>query len=122
VPSLNESLEQILRVEGARTVALVDVGTGMVVGSVGDEPAGLPAAAAGLADETRLASAALGDARPGGDLEELLLVTENRFHLVKILDRREEDGLLLFVELDRARTNIALAAQQVARAASAVLA
>jgi hypothetical protein len=122
VPSLNESLEQILLVEGARTVALVDVGTGMVVDSAGDEPAGLPAAAAGLADEARLVSTALGDARPGGDLEELLLVTEHRFHLVKILDRREDDGLLLFVELDRAQTNIALAAQQVARAASAVLA
>jgi hypothetical protein len=122
VPSLNESLGQILRVEGARTVALVDVGTGMVVDFVGDEPAGLRVAAAGLADEARLASSALGDASPAGDLEELLLVTQSRFHLVKVLDRREDDGLLLFVDLDRSQTNLALAAQQVARAATAVLA
>lgn len=122
VSSLRESLDQILAAGGARTVALIDIATGMVVSSAGDEPPELPVAAAGLADEARLAARAPGDARPGGDLEELLLVTETRFHLVKILDRRLDEGLLLFVDLDRAQTNLALAAQQVARAATAVLA
>jgi hypothetical protein len=103
-------------------VALVDIGTGMVVGSAGAEPAGLPAAAASLADEARLASSALGPASPGGDLDEFLLVTATRLHLVKILSRWQDEGLLLFVDLDRARTNVALAASQVAQAAPAVLA
>jgi hypothetical protein len=122
VPSLHESLDQIRTVAGARTVALIDIATGMVVSSAGDEPTELPVAAAGLADEARLATCAQGDARPGGDLEELLLVTESRFHLVKILDRRYDEGLLLFADLDHARTNLALAALQVAQAATAVLA
>lgn len=122
VPGLHESLQQILGVEGARTVALVDVGTGMVVGSAGDQPAGFPVAAAGLADEARLADGALGAGRPGGDLDELLLITKSSFHLVKILNRWQDEGLLLFVDLDRSRTNVALATLQVAQAASAVLA
>jgi hypothetical protein len=122
VPSLHESLRQILEVEGAHAVALIDVGTGMVVGSAGDQSAGLAAAAAGLADEARLAGSALGAGRPGGDLEELALVTESRFHLVKILNRWQDEGLLLFVDLDRARTNVALATLQVAQVAPAVLA
>jgi hypothetical protein len=122
VPGLHESLQQILGVEGARSVALVDVGTGMVVGSAGDQPAGFPVAAAGLADEARLAGAALGAGRPGGDLDDLLLITQSSFHLVKILNRWQDESLLLFVDLDRSRTNVALATLQVARAAPAVLA
>lgn len=122
MPGLNESLRRILEAEGAHAVALIDVGTGMVVGSAGDQPAGFPAAAASLADEARLAGSALGAGSPGGDLEELVLVTESRFHLVKILNRWPDEGLLLFLELDRARTNLALATLQLAQAGPAVLA
>lgn len=122
VSGLSESLRQVLEIDGARTVALVDVGTGMIVGSAGDAPAGLPAAAASMADEARLAGGSLGPAAPGGDVEELVTVTPSTFHLVKILSRWQDEGLMLFVDLDRTRTNIALAALQVAQAAPAILA
>lgn len=122
MPGLSESLRQVLEIDGARTVALVDVGTGMIVGSAGDAPAGLPAAAASMADEARLASGALGPAAPGGDLEDLTLITPSTFHLIKVLSRWQDEGLMLFVDLDRTRTNLALAAMQVARAAPAILA
>ena len=119
---LSESLQRILEIEGARTVALVDVGTGMVVGSAGAEPAGLPAAAASMADEARLAGNALGPGRPAGELDELILVTDSRFHLLKVLSRAQDEGLMLFVDLDRAQTNLGLAIVRVAQAAPAVLA
>lgn len=119
---LSESLQRILEIEGARTVALVDVGTGMVVDSAGAEPAGFPAAAASMADEARLAGNALGPGRPAGELDELLLITDSRFHLLKVLSRAQDEGLMLFVDLDRAQTNLGLAILRVAQAAPAVLA
>ena len=61
---LSESLHRILEIDGARTVALVDVGTGMIVDSAGEEPAGLTAAAASLADEARLAGGARAPSTP----------------------------------------------------------
>mgnify|MGYP002402186388 CR=1 FL=1 len=109
-------------VEGVRAAALVDIGTGMVVRSVGDVNDDLPAAAARLADEARLASHALGPARPGGDLEELTLVTDKRIHLLKVLELRRGDGLLLFVDLDRSLTNPALAGWTVGELAPGLLA
>lgn len=118
---LSESLHRILEIDGARTVALVDVGTGMIVDAAGEEPAGLSAAAASLADEARLASGVLGPERSGGDLEEMLVVTPERVHLLKVLSRAQDEGLMLFVDVDRARTNAALAAMQVAQFAPAVL-
>jgi hypothetical protein len=118
---LSESLRQVLEVDGARTAALVDLGTGMVVSSAGAEPDGLPVAAASLADEARLAAGALGPDRPGGDLEELLMTTASGFQFLKVLSQAEGEGLMLFVDVDRGRTNAALAAMQVAQAAPGVL-
>jgi hypothetical protein len=122
VADLRESLQLILRTDGVRTAALVDAGTGMVVRAAGGADAGLAAAAAEIADEARLAASALGGDGSGGDLEEIQLVTASRFQLLKVLRWRQGDGLLLFVDLDRTRTNGALAVWQISQAASAVLA
>jgi predicted regulator of Ras-like GTPase activity (Roadblock/LC7/MglB family) len=122
VPTLDESLSHVQMVEGVRAVALVDIGTGMVVRSAGDLSDDLPAAAASMADEARLASQALGPARPGGDLEEITVVTPKRFQLLKVLELRRGDGLLLFVDFDRSLTNIALAALQIGQLTPALLA
>ena len=120
--SLTESLRQVMAVDGVRSAALIDVATGMVVRSVGEEGTDFPAAAAGLAEETRMARAALGPGRPGGDLDEIFLVTEGRLHLTKVLSSRLGEGMLLFVDLDRARVNIALASLRVGQLAPEILA
>ena len=122
MPSLIDSLRGILEIEGAQTAALVDAATGMVVRSAGEEGAELPAAAACLAEEVRLAAAALGPACPGGELAEVAVVTGRRFQLLRVLDSRPGEGTLLFVDLDRSRTNMALATLQVSRSAPDVLA
>jgi hypothetical protein len=121
VPDLSEYLNQILRANGAKTAALVDVGTGMVVRAAGQTGTGLRDAAVGVADEARLASAALGGASTGGQLEEILMITSERFQLLKVLDWRQGDGLLLFVDIERSGTNLGLAAWEVSQAAEAML-
>ena len=122
MPALIDSLRSILEIEGARTAALVDAATGMVVRSAGEEGAELPAAGACLADEARLAAVALGPASPGGELAEVAVVTSSRFQLLTVLDSRPGEGTLLFVDLDRSRTNMALATLQVGRSAPDLLA
>jgi hypothetical protein len=122
VPDLDESLHQILRADGVKSAALVDVATGMVVRAAGELDAGVRAAAASAADETRLACAALAGDQAGGHLEEILLTTSSRFHLVRILAWRQGEGLLLFADVSRAHTNTSLAAWQLGQAASAILA
>ncbi len=120
--SLTESLRQVMAVDGVRAAALIDIATGTVVRSAGEESTGFPAAAASMADEARLARAVLGPGRPGGDLDEIALVTEDRLHVTKVLGSRLGEGMLLFVDLDRTRVNIALAGLRIGQLAPAVLA
>jgi hypothetical protein len=122
VASLIDSLRQVIAVDGVRSAALVDIATGMVVRSAGKEDTEFLAVAAALADEARLARAALGPGRPGGDLEEISVITARRVHLSKILGARLGEGMLLFVDVDRTRVNIALASLQVGQLVPAVLA
>jgi hypothetical protein len=122
VASLTDSLRQVVAVDGIRSAALVDIATGMVVRSAGEEGTDFLAAAVGLADEARTARAALGPGRPGGDLEEISLITAGRMHLSKVLSTRLGEGLLLFVDVDRTRVNIALASLRVGQLAPPVLA
>ena len=120
--TLDESLRRVLMTEGARAAALIDVGTGMVVQAAGEVGAGLLAAAASMADEARSAAGPLGRGRPGGDLDEITVITTARVHLTKVLERQRGDALLLFVDFDRALTNQSLAALQVSELAPALLA
>jgi len=122
VSSLTESLRQVMAVEGVRAAALIDIATGMVVEAVGGQAKDLPAAAAGLADEARMTRALLGPARPGGRFEEISLVTKGRLHMSKVLDFRLGEGVLLFVDLDRTRGNMALASLRAGQLAPAILA
>ena len=119
--SLQEALHQVLTAEGVRTVALIDIASGMVVQFAGEPQPGLAAAAASLADEAR-AVRGLAGARPGGELEEIAAVTASGLHLSRVLLDKPGEGFLLFVDLDRARANIALASLRVGQFASAVLA
>ncbi len=130
MPGLNESLGRVLDIEGVRAAALIDAGTGMLVGSAGPPgtmtgamPAGDPGAVyAALAEEYRVASAALGPARPGGDLEQVAVLTAGACQLLRVLDARPGEGTLLCVDVDRERTNLALADLQIGQAAAAILA
>jgi hypothetical protein len=116
-----ESLHRFLAIDGVQTAALIDVATGMIVQAAGAESPGFPDAAASVADEVRAARAALGPRRPAGDLEEIAVVTGGRLHLSKVLRGRPGEGLLLFVDLDRDRANVALASLRVGQLAPAVL-
>lgn len=120
--SLADSLDQVMAIQGVRAAALIDIETGMIVQSAGVAEAGFPVAAASMADEARRARTSAGPGQPGGDLDEISLVTTSRMHLSKVLGTRPGDGLLLFVDLDRNRVNMGLATLQVRQLAPAVLA
>ena len=119
---LQESLRRFLAVEGVRTAALIDVATGMIVRSVGKPDPDLPTVAARAADEVSVIRSSLGPAGPADELIEIITTTSSRIHVSRILQSSPSDGLLLFVDLERAKSNPGLAALRVGEFAPAVLA
>lgn len=119
---LQESLRCFLMVEGVRTATLIDIATGMIVRSVGKPDPDLPATAACVADEARAVRGALGADSPADDLVEITSVTSSRLHVSRILRHSPSEGLLLFVDLERGKSNLGLAALRVSQLAPAVLA
>jgi hypothetical protein len=118
---LDESVSRVLEVDGTRSAAIIDAGTGMIVCSVGEVSSGLPEAAVGIADEFRAASLA-GSEPDAGELQEIATMSDRWCHLVEVLHSRSGEGLLLFVEVDRTVTNVALAGLQVRKLVPGLLA
>jgi hypothetical protein len=119
---LQESLRSLLAVEGVRTAALIDVATGMIVRSAGEPDPDLPTTAARVADEARAVRSALASAGTADELIEISTTTASRLHVSRILRHSPSDGLLLFVDVDRSRSNLGLAALRVGQFGPAVLA
>jgi hypothetical protein len=124
VSALNESLAQVLDIVGVEAAALIDLGSGMVVAPADGVGASLPgaglsAAAASMAYEARSAIQAH---RRGEDLEEIALTTASRLHLTKVLEYRRGEGLLLYLDVDLAQTNVTLATWQICQLAPGLLA
>jgi hypothetical protein len=120
--TLQESLRRFLAVEGVRTAALIDIATGMIVRSVGKPDPVLGATAACVADEARAARTALGAEGLADDLVEITTVTGSRLHVSRFMLRSPSEGLLLFVDLERGKSNLGLASLRVSQLAPALLA
>jgi hypothetical protein len=120
--TLQGSLRRFLAVEGVRTAAIIDIATGMIVRSVGKTDPDFSIAAVCVADEARAARAALGTDSLAGDLDQITTVTDGRLQVSRVLGAQPGEGLLLFVELERAKSNAGLASLRIGQLAPAVLA
>lgn len=118
---LQESLRRFLTIDGVRTAALIDVATGMIVRAAGQADPDLPVTAACVADEARAVRGATGAGGGADTLTEITTITDSRLHVSRILLDSPGEGMLLFVDVDRSRSNAALVSLQVSEFAPAVL-
>lgn len=114
--TLDESLSRVMLIGGATAAAFVDYGTGAALRTAG-EASGLDLAAAadGAATVLRAARAGLAQLGLPDAMEDVLVTTPSRYHLVRLVGHRGGEGLLLFVGLERPRANLALSRHELAR-------
>jgi len=120
--SLQDALRSFLTVEGVRTATVIDVATGLIIRSVGKADQDLPVTAACVADEARTVRGALSSGSHAGDLVEISTVTGNRLQVARMLRSTPGDGLVLFIDVERAKSNLGLAAAAISQLAPSVLA
>lgn len=104
--NVKESLEALLKVDGAMSAALVDSSTGMLLGGVGSG-IDLEVAAAG---NTEVVRAKLRTAKALGlddAIEDILITLSTQFHIIRPMASNRE--VFFYFVLDRDKANLAMA-------------
>ncbi|MFI0941770.1 hypothetical protein [Streptomyces sp. NPDC021020] len=111
---IDECLLRAMALPGARGAALVEWISGLALGVIGEAAAGdHETVAAETADYARATAEhpvfTAGHTGPGPAAEEAVVLTRSGYHLIRFLEAPYEGGVFLYVWLDRAQANLALA-------------
>lgn len=108
--NLNESLEQIMTIDGAMMVALVDSNSGMSMGHLG-QGVDLEVATAGNTEVVRAKLKTIKALKLNDEIEDILISLGRQYHIIRPIAGMP--GLFFYVVLDRARSNLAMARRKV---------
>ncbi len=105
---LENTLTEILKLQGAVAVALVDTSTGMPLGVAGDEDTfDVELGAAGSTDVLRSQLRTMEALGITSEVEDILVTLEDQYHVIRAM--RQPHDLFLWTVLSRRQANLALA-------------
>ncbi|MDX3055039.1 hypothetical protein PV394_07805 [Streptomyces sp. NE06-03E] len=108
--SLKDAMASI---EGTLGVALVDYTSGMALGTLGGgKDFNLEVAAAGNTDVVRAKLRTMEHLGIKDEIEDILITLGAQYHLIRLLKTRGSNGLFLYLVIDKARSNLAMARHQ----------
>ena len=111
--SIDETLKEAMEIQGAVGVALVDFGSGMMLGSAGGGAAlDLEVAAAGNTEVVRSKMNVMGQLGLKDTIEDILITLSSQYHLIRLVEADKGDGLFFYLALNRAQANLAMARRQ----------
>ena len=113
--AVGASLARLLDSPGVTGVALVDYDSGMSLGTLGGGPSlDLELAAAGNTEVVRAKMRTLSSLAMDDAIEDILITLGRQYHLIRPLTT-SGGTLFLYLALDRARSNLALARHSLKR-------
>ena len=104
--SIKQTLDDILTIDGAMCAAVVDAGSGMILGSEGSG-VDMEIAAAGNTEVVRAKLKIMRSLGLSDVIEDMLITLGRQYHIIRPSSVKE--GLFLYVVLDKQRANLALA-------------
>ncbi|MEV0128014.1 hypothetical protein AB0H83_06030 [Dactylosporangium sp. NPDC050688] len=113
---METALKELMTIDGAIGVALVDYNSGMALGVLGgSKDLDLTVAAAGNTDVVRAKMRTIEMLNLKDGIEDILITLNNQYHLIRPLTGRSGKGLFLYLALLRSRANLALARHHLSR-------
>jgi hypothetical protein len=110
VAGVNETLQALMGIDGAQAVALVDYGSGMLLGEAGSG-VDMEVAAAGNTEVIRAKMKTAKALNLNDTIEDMLITLGKAYHIMRPVAKKE--GLFLYLVLDRNKANLALARRKV---------
>ncbi|MDG6102148.1 hypothetical protein Daura_44555 [Dactylosporangium aurantiacum] len=113
---METALKELMTIDGAVGVALVDYNSGMALGVLGgSKDLDLTVAAAGNTDVVRAKMRTIEMLNLKDGIEDILITLNNQYHLIRPVTGRSGKGLFLYLALLRSRANLALARHHLSR-------
>jgi hypothetical protein len=115
--NIEAALKEAMTIDGAVGACLVDWESGMSLGSIGGgKYLDLDVAAAGNTEVIRAKMRTMEALRLDDTIEDILITLAKQYHLIRLLkNSRSEQGLFLYLVLDRQKANLALARHNLKR-------
>lgn len=107
--SLDETVKQLLSIEGATGAAVVDYTSGMALAQGGNPGFDLGVAAAGNSNVVSAKLRTMADLNLDSGIEDILITLDSQYHLINVLNSTGSKGLFVYLVLDRTYANLALA-------------
>jgi len=111
--NIQETLDGLLKVDGAMCTALVDSSSGMVLGTAGSG-LDLDAAAAGNTEVVRAKLKTIKSLGLDEQIEDILITLTSQYHIIRPL--RAAPEVFIYLVLETAKSNLALARLKVKEA------
>jgi hypothetical protein len=111
--NVEPALKSAMEIDGALGVALVDYDSGMTLGSLGGSRyLDLEVAAAGNTEVVRAKMRAMAALQLDDGIEDVLITLGRQYHLIRLLGANGSSTLFMYLALDRAKSNLAMARHQ----------
>ncbi|NDU73232.1 hypothetical protein GWI34_11385 [Actinomadura sp. DSM 109109] len=108
--NLDLALKDMMSIDGAIGVAVVDYDSGMALGQLGGtKDLDLQVAAAGNTEVVRAKLRTMDQLGIKEEIEDILISISSQYHVIRPVTGRKGKGLFLYMALDRGRGNLALA-------------
>lgn len=108
--SIKDSLAELMMIDGAKCVSLVDSDSGMVLGENGSG-IDMELAAAGNTEVVRAKMKTMKSLNLNTEIEDILITLGDQYHIIRPMTQQK--GLFLYIVLDKAQANLALARRKV---------
>lgn len=108
--NINQTLDELMTLDGAMCAAVVDSASGMMLGSAGSG-VDLEVAAAGNTEVIRSKMKTMRSLGLNDVIEDILITLGKQYHILRPSARK--DGVFVYFVLDKQRANLAMARRKV---------
>ena len=108
--NIDQSLQELMNVDGAIGCCIADCTSGMSLGTAGTT-VDLELAAAGITQVVKAKMRTMKELGISGEIDDMLITLQDQFHVIR--PTANHKGLFIYLVLDKARANLALARRKV---------